>query len=67
MYHPSQSVRTTSQEFDQEFEGQLPPEVWAELAAPEPRNRWPGRPPETEEEIQKAIAWLRRRGYLPAS
>ena len=32
---------------------------------PPPLNRYPGRPPETEEEIQAAIAWLRSRGYLP--
>ena len=51
--------------FDEQFESQLPPEVRAELELP-PRaiNRWPERIPETEEEIQQAIAWLKAQGFL---
>jgi hypothetical protein len=51
--------------FDEQFESQLPPEVRAELELP-PRaiNRWPERIPETEEEIQAALIWLKSQGYL---
>ena len=43
---------------DEQFESELPPEIRAELEAPV-------RIPETEQEIQAAIAWLKSRGYLP--
>ena len=62
---PRQSVRTPL-DYDEQFEGQLPPEVRAELeTAPSATNRWPARIPETEEEITAAIAWLKSQGYLP--
>ncbi len=44
---------------DEQFESELPPEIRAELEAPV-------RIPETEQEIQAAIAWLKSRGYLPS-
>jgi hypothetical protein len=53
-------------EYDQQFESELPAEIRRELEEPPPPvSRYPVRPPETEEEIQAAIAWLRSRGYLP--
>jgi hypothetical protein len=65
MFNPRQSVRTPL-DYDGQFERQLPPEVRAELeTSPSPINRWSARIPETEEEIQQAIAWLKSQGYLP--
>src|SRR6516165_1135058 len=59
-YQPRQSVRTPL-DYDPQFESELPPEIRAELEAPpSPINRVP----ETEEEIQEAIAWLKSQGYL---
>ena len=64
-YQPRQSVRTPL-DYDTQFESELPPEIRAELEAPPaPIKRGPVRPPETEEEIQAAIAWLRSQGYSP--
>jgi hypothetical protein len=45
--------------FDDQFESELPPEIRAELEAPV-------RIPETEQEIEAAMAWLKSRGYLPS-
>jgi hypothetical protein len=64
-YQPNQSVRTTPLDYDDQFERQLPPEVRAELEiSPRSINRPPARIPETEEEIDQAIAWLKSQGYL---
>jgi hypothetical protein len=51
--------------FDDQFERELPPEIRAELGASSPAiNRPPVRIPETEEEIQAALRWLKSQGYL---
>ena len=52
--------------FDDQFERELPPEIRARLSEIPPRsiNRWPARIPETEEEIQAALIWLKSQGYL---
>ena len=51
--------------FDDQFERELPPETRAELeVSPQSINRPSVRIPETEEEIQQAIAWLKSQGYL---
>ena len=64
MFNARQSVRTPL-DYDQQFEGQLPPEIRRELeTSPYPINRWPARIPETEEEIEQALAWLKAQGFL---
>jgi hypothetical protein len=64
-YQPARRI-SAHLEFDEQFESQLPPEVRVELeTSPSPINRWSARIPETEEEIQQAIAWLKSQGYLP--
>jgi hypothetical protein len=52
--------------FDDQFEKALPPEILAELSEASPRaiDRPPVRIPETEEEIQAALIWLKSQGYL---
>src|SRR5260221_11464177 len=44
---------------DEQFESELPPEIRGEREAPV-------RIPESEQEIQAAIAWLKSRGYWPS-
>jgi len=67
-YQPSGRIRSRlefDRQVDEQFERQLPPEVRAELeTAPSRVNRWPARIPETEEEIQVALAWLKAHGFL---
>jgi len=77
MYQPNQSkprirvpvgrvTQSAPLDRDQQFESELPAEIRRELEEPPPPvNRYPVRPPESEEEIEVAIAWLRSRGYLP--
>ena len=68
MHQSRQSIRTPldyNNRFDSQFESQLPPEVRTELEIPpQSINRWPARIPETEEEIQAALKWLKSQGYL---
>jgi hypothetical protein len=60
-----QSLRATPLGYDDQFERQLPPEVRAELETTlSALNRWPRRPPETEEEIQAALTWFKAKGFL---
>jgi hypothetical protein len=64
MYQPRQSVRTPL-DYDEQFERQSPPEVRVELESRLPAiSRQPLRLPETEEEIQETISWLKGQGYL---
>ena len=51
--------------FDDQFERELPPEIYAELgASPRSINRPSVRIPETEAEIEQAVQWLKSQGYL---
>ena len=64
MYRPRQNVRTPL-DYDTQFESELPPEIRRELETSQyPINRWPARIPETEEEIEQALAWLKAQGFL---
>jgi hypothetical protein len=49
---------------DTQFESELPPEIRRELEI-SPSHRWPARIPQSEQEIEAAMVWLRERGYLP--
>jgi hypothetical protein len=68
MHQSRQSIRTPldyNNQFDSQFESQLPPEVRVELgASPRSINRPPVRIPETEAEIEQAVQWLKSQGYL---